>query len=526
MKKKVIFISLASVLATTAITLSCIVLQKNPIADQTKGAGDDYTLTIKGGDLTLETEGSEANGTANLVTDSTKEAAIHNTVTFTYFYAPYYQSGDDKYTCLTQSLGYLYNNYESPIGTMKSCFVKGVGNVMVSWGWDDGEGHIKYYDSANLNINGDGYTTGFNGYSPNYIKIEALSYNTPNISEIVITYDKSCSLAPSPFITKDGLLYQYYGADGLKCLGFSGDSFADVTIASAINGRTVKAIEEYAFDYDTIIESVYIPNTIEEIRMCAFDRCTNLTTCTFEMGGTAPLSLGQSDFRDTGIGGTFTIPNRINISGGGVNQYGLSDMHHVTEFRIEGDPTDTEFRCQDGVFYSNYGKTLLVYPKAATATSYTVPETCTAVRDYVGIKNNNIQRIDFASKTTMNIQSGGVQGSSITEINFDPDVELRLYWYPISSVPSLRRLILPAKTTCSSMVFNAMGTDSEHPTDVFVCTDDISSWKVSESGDGPWYRAKASYCHVYLLSQDAALGDLPDHIDGSWHYVEGVPTVW
>ena len=59
--------------------------------------------------------------------------------------------------------------------------------------------------------------------------------------------------------------------------GFAGESVADLVIPSTYNGLPVTAIGDRAFDYDSTVVSVIIPDSIESIGNYAFFRCDGLT---------------------------------------------------------------------------------------------------------------------------------------------------------------------------------------------------------------------------------------------------------
>ena len=62
---------------------------------------------------------------------------------------------------------------------------------------------------------------------------------------------------------------------GMTILGLDGDYPSDIVIPSSIKGVTVKRINKSAFS-ESKIESISIPNTIEEIGTDLFRNCTNL----------------------------------------------------------------------------------------------------------------------------------------------------------------------------------------------------------------------------------------------------------
>ena len=196
MKKGILFVSIASVAAIAGSF--AFILANNGIRIGATATGEDYTLSFVGGALTESAENES--GSVALATDSTKSAAPanQNLITINYHNVSYSDDGSTKWNYLSQGSGYFANDYSSPIRSMKSILVQGVGSVQVSWGWDDGTGNIHYYDSEVDTINGSGNTFLFNAQRPNYIKVAATNYAVGSIKNVVITYDASCSLAPNP----------------------------------------------------------------------------------------------------------------------------------------------------------------------------------------------------------------------------------------------------------------------------------------------------------------------------------------
>ena len=190
----------AGILSAT-LAISCIVISKKSFLREVRGVDSDFTLTINAGDLTKETNLEDAHGSTYLVTDSTKNlpTANQNKVKFNYEYAPYGTSGDDEYTCLTQNIGYFQNDFESPIRSIKNINLKGsYCQVIVYWGWSDGN-DIVWRANELVTCRASGEDFNFNNEMPNYIKVKASSSVTATISQVTITYDKSCTESSDPY---------------------------------------------------------------------------------------------------------------------------------------------------------------------------------------------------------------------------------------------------------------------------------------------------------------------------------------
>lgn len=530
MKKKFVFLSISCFLAISAVALSCIALSKNSekFFSKAKGADEDFTFTINGGDVTKETEMADAHGNVDLVTDSTKALAPanQNFVKFNYDYAPYGKSGDIDYTYLTQNVGWISNDVDSPIRSMKSIDVKGYGNVAVYWGWLNELDEIEYYDSEILTINGSGDTTIFKGYTPNYFKIAATNYSTPGIRQIIITYDKDCVVADNPYFVDNGLKFLRYGEDEAICIGFSGEPVSEVVIPKTVKGLTVTQIGDSAFNDISAITDVTIPNTIEYIGDSAFYSCDYLDTVTFEPGGTETLVFGDNPFGGvTSLTGEFVIPKR---AADGLTQYAFDDMKYISSYRFEDNYAGGEYTCVDGVIY--HGNVLHTYPMASTRTSFTVPNTVTSFNEFVGISHNQyIETIIFENTSNLYLNSYCLgYNSSLTSVQFNGTAPVTLEWYVFSGDTQLSKIILPADTIVHGRAFSGLGNDGAHQFHVYFDGDDMTNWNTTESYNGPWYNDLGSYARVYLRSDASPIdkGDLPEHVYGSWRYVDSVPTGW
>lgn len=528
MKRATKYFLLGSGILSMTLAISCIVINKSSYFSKVKGQDVDYTLTINAGDLTTEADMEDAHGSTWLVTDSTKEAAPvnQNKVKFDYNYAPY----ADGYNYLTQNAGWIQNDFESPIRSIKEIQIFGsYAPVLIEWGWSNGVDGIAWRSSDTSYSHASGYSFYFNYEKPNYFKVSATNSATVPISKIVITYDKTCEESVDPYIEQDNLRYKFYGDDGLILMGFveSPTTEVDLVIPKTVAGRTVQVIEDGVFG-DEKISSVYIPNTVELLGDEAFYSCDELASVTFEPGET-PLVFSHRVFGGvTSLTGEFVIPKR---AANDLTQYAMDDMKYVSSFRFEDNYSEGEYRCADGVLYGNYGKRLHTYPMQKTDTTFTIPSNVTSTNSYVSFSNNSyIEEIIIQNTNALYIDSYSISNcDSLTSVQFNGTGRVTLNWYVFSSCDSLNTLVLPEDVILDDAAIGRIA-NSGHEVNVF-CKGGIScvnDWDLEDDGYGPWYRDKSEYCKVYLYSEDAAIDPalLPDNIEGSWHYVSSVPTVW
>ena len=84
--------------------------------------------------------------------------------------------------------------------------------------------------------------------------------------------------------------------DGSAIITRYSGSAAALTIPSSLDGHTVKQIGSYAFEKNTTLTSVSIPETVTELEYYAFKGCTSLTAVTIPGGLTKAGSLSNGVF--------------------------------------------------------------------------------------------------------------------------------------------------------------------------------------------------------------------------------------
>lgn len=93
--------------------------------------------------------------------------------------------------------------------------------------------------------------------------------------------------------------------DGSAIITKYSGSAAALTIPSSLDGHTVKQIDSYAFEKNTTLTSVSIPETVTELKYSAFEDCTSLTAVTIPGGLTKAGSLSNGVF--TGCSALTTV---------------------------------------------------------------------------------------------------------------------------------------------------------------------------------------------------------------------------
>lgn len=197
------------------------------------------------------------------------------------------------------------------------------------------------------------------------------------------------------FINKNGSAY---------ITRYKGGAFF-VEIPEKLGGLPVAGISDGAFSY-TPIRTLSVPETVVEIADGAFDGCFPLNSFTVDPSNPVYSSLdGVLYTKDKKTllrvppsnDGTFTVPDSVvSIAdgafrdctllteirlGSGVSSIDGSVFTYCDRLKKVSGPSDA-FTVNDGVLFSKDGKTLIYYPSALNARTYTVPQGTEIIAPY------------------------------------------------------------------------------------------------------------------------------------------------
>ncbi len=306
MKRKVVFLSLGCILSCTAIAVSCIVVNNMKSVYKLKGTDDYYSITIDAADITTSTT-QVVEGSFSVTTDQ-----LHNPINLKFELATYDTSSGGIYLSSNED-GIIYNfiGENSEIRGMNSITIKGANDpFLVEWGYEVDS--VVKYESKEWNYAGpdEGHIYDFGGDKPNYFRIKSGSGSGPSLLyQIIIKYGTDCQEGVNPYRTFDGIKYKKVNNDHFAVVGFSGSSFANVSLQSTIEGLPVNEICKEAFKDKPALASINLDN-IEVVRPQAFEGCNNLTT----VGSLLKMkSIGYNAFNTTAITGDLIFGDDLEL---------------------------------------------------------------------------------------------------------------------------------------------------------------------------------------------------------------------
>ena len=161
----------------------------------------------------------------------------------------------------------------------------------------------------------------------------------------------SAASSSSDFVIENGILMDYTGSSSVVVIP-----------------DTVKIIDYYAFAYYTSLVSVTIPESVETIRPYAFFGCWNLNEITLpsHLKFIGMWAFGQC-FRLPEI----TVPETVEFIG--------TSAFYCKAPRIHVASGNQYYASKDGILFNKDYSKLICYPVGIEGSSYTIPDTVTAI---------------------------------------------------------------------------------------------------------------------------------------------------
>jgi hypothetical protein len=195
------------------------------------------------------------------------------------------------------------------------------------------------------------------------------------------------------FITVGDLRYSFQvtSYSEVYVCDLANTSATDITIPSTVqyDGRTsrVTGIESWAFDGDSDLTSVFIPDSVTTIGWYAFRDCRGLTNVVI---GNSVTSIGHHAFYGCSSLTNVSIPDSVT----GIGNYTFSGCSSLTSVTIPDSVTDIEFRAFSGCS----GLTSVTIPDSVTSIGYGAFSSCSGLTNVViGNSVTNIGYLAFLS---------------------------------------------------------------------------------------------------------------------------------
>lgn len=269
----------------------------------------------------------------------------------------------------------------------------------------------------------EGYTGGNDTVWPQ----KPIYMSEDDYEQIMISVDIYCSLKFNYSQTGEGFgiisstEYNYEpieNSSDISITGISNENTEILIIPSSINGHTVTEIGVSAFQNNSYIEEVILPDTIENIGCYAFKGCSALSLVQLNEG---LRNIYFDSF--TGCSKMVNIFLPASLENISVFNIWLITIRPFTNCKslenIWVDSANTHFTSLDGVLYSKDLKELIVYPAGRTALTYNIPNTVETIGQAAFNGCVYVQNINLPN-SLLSIEDRAFQKSSITNMQL-PD---------------------------------------------------------------------------------------------------------
>jgi hypothetical protein len=160
---------------------------------------------------------------------------------------------------------------------------------------------------------------------------------------------------------------------GVKIVAYTGNHL-QLEIPSTIGNKTVVEIGDGVFEQSYLLTEIVIPNTVRKIGNHAFQGCLALEKIVIP---DSVKEIGDYAFFGCWAAKTLEIGSGLNRMGDQAIQF-CKSLESITVSRDNKSYATSD----DGVLFTADYKTLICYPSASPATSYTIPVNCTVILDY------------------------------------------------------------------------------------------------------------------------------------------------
>ena len=175
----------------------------------------------------------------------------------------------------------------------------------------------------------------------------------------------------------------------------------------------VTTMGDHAFSFCDNLTSITIPNSVTSIGGYAFYHCIRLTSITIPDNVTSIEDYAFSYCTDLS---SVTIGERVRSIKGSA----FSNCINLNSIVI--DDNNAAYRVQDGVLFNKDKTTLVCYPAAKPAVTYTIPDSVTSIGNYVFSDCENLTTISLPSSVTTIEEYAFSSCHNLTSVNISNGV--------------------------------------------------------------------------------------------------------
>lgn len=198
-----------------------------------------------------------------------------------------------------------------------------------------------------------------------------------------------------------------------------------LTTVTFEDGCGVKVIDTHAFYMSDSIQTLELPNTVEEIHEGAFASCKALSSVSFKSGGTR-LEIGMSIFSECPSLAKIALPAHVSKI-----EYGSFEGAATNEVSVE--QGGSHYESENNVLYGlEDGKRvdLVYFPKNIDLSEDTeLPDTLEKIGSYVFKGNTHLTKIEIPKSVTWIGVEAFSGASSLSSITFEEDATIEFAAY-------------------------------------------------------------------------------------------------